>query len=106
MVRIGVRDFGPIKEGSATLKPLTVLIGPNNTGKSYFALLAYAAISPFERPTAEAAVLRGVPFALFRLLTTSSGSDKRQPIPFDELSTIVRDRLLKSANDHRTWLQG
>ena len=40
--RIEVRDFGPIAEASIHVRPLTVLIGPSNAGKSYFATLLYA----------------------------------------------------------------
>ena len=39
---VSVKNFGPVAEGRVQLKPLTVLIGPNNTGKSYLALLFYA----------------------------------------------------------------
>ena len=42
MTRIDVKDFGPIAEGAVDLKPLTVFIGPNNSGKSYMSLLVYA----------------------------------------------------------------
>ena len=42
LLSISVRNFGPVGEGRVQLKPLTVLIGPNNTGKSYLALLIYA----------------------------------------------------------------
>ena len=42
MTRIEVKDFGPIAQGAVDLKPLTVFIGPNNSGKSYMALLVYA----------------------------------------------------------------
>lgn len=42
MATIKVREFGPIKEAEVDLKPLTVLIGPNNTGKSYLALAIYS----------------------------------------------------------------
>jgi hypothetical protein len=52
MFTLKVQDFGPIAEGTATLRPLTVLIGPNNAGKSYFALLTYALTGPFGRPPA------------------------------------------------------
>ena len=34
-VRIDVRDFGPVAEGSVELRPLTVFVGPSNTGKHY-----------------------------------------------------------------------
>ena len=49
MFTIKVQDFGPIGEGTVTLRPLTVLIGPNNAGKSYFALLTHAVSRPFGR---------------------------------------------------------
>jgi predicted ATPase len=37
--RISVKDFGPIKEASIDLARLTVLMGPDNVGKSYFTVL-------------------------------------------------------------------
>lgn len=40
--RIDVKDFGPIGHGSIDVRPFTVLIGPSNTGKSWFATLLYA----------------------------------------------------------------
>ena len=40
--RIEVKDFGPIVQASVDLRPLTVFIGPSNTGKSYLAILIYA----------------------------------------------------------------
>ena len=39
---VTVEDFGPIGEGSVALRPLTVFVGPSNTGKSYLAILLYA----------------------------------------------------------------
>lgn len=50
MIKLQVSDFGPIVEGTVDLKPLTIFVGPNNSGKSYFAVLAYAlfrSLSPF-----------------------------------------------------------
>lgn len=41
-VTLHVRDFGPIERATFELKPLTVLIGPNNSGKSVAAMLTYA----------------------------------------------------------------
>ena len=40
-----IRDFGPIKKGVIALRPLTIFIGPSNTGKSYAAMLAHSIIS-------------------------------------------------------------
>lgn len=42
MPSIAVRNFGPIAHAEVDLKPLTVLIGSNNTGKSYLALAVYS----------------------------------------------------------------
>lgn len=42
MPSIAVKDFGPIAHADIDLKPLTVLIGPNNTGKSYLASALYS----------------------------------------------------------------
>ena len=42
MTTIKIQDFGPIGQAEVELKPLTVLIGPNNTGKSYLALAIYS----------------------------------------------------------------
>ena len=39
--RLDVTDFGPIAKSSVDLRPLTVFIGPSNTGKSYLAILIY-----------------------------------------------------------------
>src|SRR6266498_3739933 len=44
-VRIAARNFGPIERGSVTLGPLTIFIGPNNAGKSAFAMLTYAVMN-------------------------------------------------------------
>ena len=37
-----VTNFGPIVEADVELRPLTVFVGPSNTGKSYLAILIYA----------------------------------------------------------------
>lgn len=41
-LELEVKDFGPILEARIELRPLTVFIGPGNTGKSYLAILIYA----------------------------------------------------------------
>ena len=41
-VGIDVSDFGPIIRANVELRPLTVFVGPSNTGKSYLAVLIYA----------------------------------------------------------------
>ena len=41
-VEIAVNNFGPIAKANIDLRPLTVFVGPSNTGKTYFATLVYA----------------------------------------------------------------
>jgi energy-coupling factor transporter ATP-binding protein EcfA2 len=41
-VEIAVENFGPIAKANIDLRPLTVFVGPSNTGKTYFATLVYA----------------------------------------------------------------
>ena len=40
--RLEVADFGPIARANVEFRPLTVFVGPSNTGKSYLAVLLYA----------------------------------------------------------------
>ena len=48
MLTISVKNFGPIAEGSIDLKPLTIFVGPSNTGKSYMATAVYAVMRAVE----------------------------------------------------------
>ena len=41
-LELEVSDFGPIARAKIELRPLTVFVGPSNTGKSYLAILIYA----------------------------------------------------------------
>lgn len=42
-----IKNFGPISNADITLKPLTIFIGPNNSGKSYVSMLAHSIISSY-----------------------------------------------------------
>lgn len=62
-----LRNFGPVAHGDINIKPLTVLIGPNNSGKSYVAMLLRSILaaqsqvtSPRLRPRHAAAACRDV----------------------------------------------
>ncbi len=50
-LKIGVKNFGPITSGSIDLRPCTILVGPNNSGKSYFSMLLHSTLE-FFKPTA------------------------------------------------------
>ena len=45
---VEVKNFGPILEGTVELRPMTVFVGPSNTGKSYMAILIYTLHRFFE----------------------------------------------------------
>ena len=40
-----VKNFGPVSDANIHIKPLTILVGPNSSGKSYMAMLTHALIS-------------------------------------------------------------
>lgn len=50
-ITMELSNFGPIKYGKITVKPLTILIGPNNSGKSNAAMLIYSLIQAQNLPT-------------------------------------------------------
>ena len=41
-IELEISNFGPVVHGKIELRPLTVFVGPSNTGKSYTAILTYA----------------------------------------------------------------
>jgi len=41
LFRINIRNLGSIEEGEIELKPLTILFGKNNTGKTYAGYLLW-----------------------------------------------------------------
>ena len=59
-LEIEVTDFGPIAKAELDLRPLTVFIGPSNTGKSYLAILIYALHSLFAADYRSARGRRGM----------------------------------------------
>lgn len=53
--RLRVKNFGPIVEAEVEMRPLTVFVGPSNSGKSYLAGLLYA----MHRNSAWAKLMKG-----------------------------------------------
>ena len=52
MITFTARNLGPLVEGTVELRPLTIFVGPSNTGKSYMASAIYAtamAVGDFSR---------------------------------------------------------
>lgn len=44
-LEISVTNFGPISRGTFRIAPMTIFVGPNNSGKTYAALLAHSVLS-------------------------------------------------------------
>ena len=42
LINLKVSNFGPIADASIELRPMSVFVGPSNSGKSYLAVLIYA----------------------------------------------------------------
>ncbi len=111
-VEISVRNFGPIAEADLDLRPLTVFVGPSNTGKTYLSVLIYALHSVFEGfsrfPKLDIIWLLGYG------LSSASSTDnielqkelrevfnklhRGQPLKFSDLPKVVRDPTQSSLN--------
>ena len=89
-LELEVANFGPIVEAKIDLRPLTVFVGPSNTGKSYLAILIYALHRFF----------RAGPYPIMQTITNGSLDDLDLPdnesnrLPDDEF-----DRILQALRD-------
>ena len=97
-IEISVTNFGPIAKADIDLRPLTVFVGPSNTGKSYLAVLVYALHKFFnEYP------LR--PFFMPRMRINSSG---RVIIDLDESPEFVNSQppnvIEEIVQDSISWI--
>ena len=103
-----VTNFGPIVEADIELRPLTVFVGPSNTGKSYLAILIYAlhivfaaSGDPFRRMVLQVGsiargrvVRRCLSFPMRICTSCSSGSNGYQKSSDSDTATSVsRDPL-------------
>ena len=68
-VKITVKNFGPIAEADIDLRPLTVFVGPSNTGKTYFATLVYALHGAFNNLSGPDLLSHSEPAKLTSLLS-------------------------------------
>ncbi|MBF0555785.1 MAG: AAA family ATPase [Nitrospirae bacterium] len=111
---IEVKNFGPISKGTVSLKNLTVLIGQNNSGKSYIAMLVHALAesynqwfipikSPIDDYVRKATEFQNIANTvpelenfLRPLINSSIGNSK---IP-DEISISILDELYKYFYKH------
>ena len=87
-LEIEVTDFGPIAKAKLDLRPLTVFVGPSNTGKSYLAMLIYALHQVFGEDRVkgldQGRLLRRSTFYRF-----GRAWAKRDEISDDEMTTLL-----------------
>ena len=106
-VRISVTNFGPIAEGTIDLRPLTVFVGPSNTGKTYFAVLIYAlhrVLDGFPRlPAVYHDAGNVVREELQNVLERLEETARRQPFRFSDLSERMRSTAQSALHDPK-WL--
>lgn len=91
-----VSNFGPIVNASIKLKPLSVFVGPSNTGKTYLSILIYALHRFFSR--ARPRLDRN----LLSLQLTEA--DERQAVPdehIDAILDLVRSRVERNGGLER-----
>ena len=89
-LELEVANFGPIVEAKIDLRPLTVFVGPSNTGKSYLAILIYALHRFF----------RAGPYPIMQPITNGSLDDLDLPDEFNRLPDDEFDRILQAL---RAW---
>ena len=110
MTQVRVKDFGPIAEASVELKPLTVFMGPNNSGKSYLALAIYCLFRTLAgEPTAGGGYVRTRPSVLIGTMDLleqaradvirawpDAWSVPHEPIKVGEMPNGLRSALLEA----------
>ena len=93
-VEIAVENFGPIAEANIDLRPLTVFVGPSNTGKTYLATLVYALHGAFNNLSGPDLFSHSEPTKLENLLSellTDSALPKEEMQDIHQkLSTLER----------------
>ena len=67
MLKVRVDDYGPLISGEVELKPLTIFVGPSNSGKSYMATAVYSLMN----------AVRESPASPFQSLHAPFGSEIR-----------------------------
>ncbi len=75
-IRVTVKNVGPINDASVALRPLTVLVGTNNTGKTFFATVLHKVVDAATYPSA-----------------TYRARSQRLPEPPPEIQRLARGRL-------------
>ena len=88
-LELEVSNFGPIVEAKIDLRPLTVFVGPSNTGKSYLAILIYALHRHFSGGRWPRRRRVSVELQMFR----SDGNDKLRKNAINSIIALAKQTL-------------
>ena len=114
--RLDIKDFGPISSASIDVRPLTVFVGPSNTGKSWLAILLYALhrcfggrgrfLRPGFRPFGRAAAASAPLAASIRESLTdwlsAAPDEESSSAPPPDVAALVRSTLERSQDLDRS----
>ena len=103
-IEISVRNFGPIAEADLDLRPLTVFVGPSNTGKTYLSVLIYALHRVFE-DFSEFPSLHILPLLAHGLNYDSSADEEDLSEVFKKLSGKQRPKYSDLPKEVRDQIQ-
>ena len=102
-----IKNFGPISDAKLSLRPLTVFIGPNNSGKSYAAMLIHSIVSAYKRdnfyyvprhlPDSSARLQDGF-VAILRKIHQLKPRKKRTVIPDSLVNEIAKSYFERNSN--------
>jgi hypothetical protein len=83
---LDIHNFGPIEIGKISLNPLTILIGPNNSGKSYAAMLLFSFFESYLSGT------YFYPRGLFMSRKRFVGLEKKYPELLVEATNLLKQK--------------
>jgi len=89
MTKIDVKGIGPVEAASITFKPLTIFIGPNNSGKSYTAML----LSALNHALTSRIFINEVSRKVLKKLSSRISIEKA---PEDEILDAIPDAIISS----------
>ena len=101
MINFEIKDFGPIKSGQLEIAPLTVITGPNSSGKSYLALALHTLITAHGSTSVRHHYVEEMPKSeSFRVTLSSDGDEKQNEVSLDPSpSSKAADAIHASLNE-------
>lgn len=93
-LNLAVRNFGPVTQGDINIRPLTILIGPNNSGKSYVAMLLRSILAAQSRVASDLFGVHSAAEACRKTLKKKYKQDKYKMVITKQESKKILTTLL------------